>query len=282
VLVISVIIPAYNEEAGIRRQLEGLVGDPTFGDDIEVIVAANGCSDRTAEVARSFGVRVIESSIPSKTVALNAAEAVASGFPRIYLDADIAVTPALLRELAAAVSDAGTYGATAKRVVDASRSRWPVRAFYAINTRLPALQNRLFGRGVIALAKPARDRFGEFPDIIADDMFLDAVVGADERCEIASPVVVLAPATVSELVRRVARSRAGNEQFWAWSQQAQGVRFANPVTGSASTSWLRDVVAPRPTLWPAAFCYVTVLALVALRRKVPGWSASSGWGTRGR
>jgi glycosyltransferase involved in cell wall biosynthesis len=278
--VISVIIPAYNEESGIRRQLERLVGDPAFGDDIEVIVAPNGCSDRTADVARSFGVRVVESTVASKTAALNAAEAVASGFPRIYLDADIAVTPQLLRELAAAVSGDDVYGATAGRMVDASRSTWPVRAFYAINTRLPALQDRLFGRGVIALAKPARDRFGAFPEIIADDMLLDAVVGADERREISSSVVVLAPATLGELVRRVARSRAGNEEFWAWAQVAHDVQFANAVRGSASTSWLRDVVLPRPKLWPAAFSYALVLALVAVRRRLPGWSDRRGWGER--
>jgi glycosyltransferase involved in cell wall biosynthesis len=276
--VISVIIPAYNEESAIRRLLDGLVRSPGFGDDIEVIVAPNGCADATAAVARSYGVTVVELEAASKTAALNAAEAVASGYPRIYLDADIEVTPALLRSLAEAVSQPGVLGATARPVVDLTGSTWPVRAFYGVNSRLPVMRGRLFGRGVIALAEEARGRFDRFPDIIADDMLLDAVVGAQEKAEIEAAVRVVAPATLSELVRRVSRSRAGNDEFRLWARETPEVRLADPVKGASATSWLRHVVLPVPRLWPAGAVYVAVALLVALRRRRRGWSARSGWG----
>src|SRR4051794_12519910 len=48
--MISVIIPAHNEEAYLRRTLNA-VNRQNYG-PYEVIVVANGCSDRTPAVAR--------------------------------------------------------------------------------------------------------------------------------------------------------------------------------------------------------------------------------------
>ena len=109
-------------------------------------------------------------------------------------------------------------------------------------------------------------------------MLLDAVVQAQEKAEIDAPVRVVAPATLSELVRRVSRSRAGNDQFWQWARDTPEVQLADPVPGASATSWLRDVVLPAPRLWPAGVVYVYVAVVVATRRRRRGWSARSGWG----
>jgi glycosyltransferase involved in cell wall biosynthesis len=279
---ITVVIPAYNEAARLGRVLAALLDAPTSGPDIEVVVAANGCTDSTADVARQHGARVIELAAPSKTAALNAADAAATAYPRIYVDADMVLSPELIRELARAVSTPGILAAVPRPEIDVSASSWPVRAYYAINARLPVFEGRLFGRGVIALSKQARDRFDTFPEIIADDMFLDAIVGADERTQIESGVRVVMPRRFGELVRRVARARQGNDQFWVWMRelQARGEAPANPVEGARQGSWLRDVVLPRPRLWPASVVYVTVILLAEARRRRRGWSALSGWGRR--
>ena len=50
---ISVIIPAYNEEAGIAQTLAALVNDPWLS-AAEIIVMDDGSSDRTAEIVGSF------------------------------------------------------------------------------------------------------------------------------------------------------------------------------------------------------------------------------------
>jgi len=52
---ISVVIPCYNEEQGIREVLDRM---PRIVD--EVVVVDNNCTDRTAAVARSMGARVVE------------------------------------------------------------------------------------------------------------------------------------------------------------------------------------------------------------------------------
>ncbi len=53
-LSISVVIPCYNEEAGIRQVIEAM---PSYVD--EVVVVDNNSTDRTSEVARSLGARVV-------------------------------------------------------------------------------------------------------------------------------------------------------------------------------------------------------------------------------
>ena len=100
--MVSVIIAAHDEESVIGACLASLRSQ-RGGPQPEIIVSANGCTDRTAQIAAEAGVRVIDRSEPGKPGALNAADAVAIGFPRVYLDADIVLAPdALERVLRAA------------------------------------------------------------------------------------------------------------------------------------------------------------------------------------
>jgi glycosyltransferase involved in cell wall biosynthesis len=53
---VSIVIPAYNEAANIRRLLTSLLEQETrCARVVEIVVVASGCTDDTAEVARSFG-----------------------------------------------------------------------------------------------------------------------------------------------------------------------------------------------------------------------------------
>jgi glycosyltransferase involved in cell wall biosynthesis len=280
---ISVIVPAFNEGVWIAETLRTLTSSREFGPDIEVIVAANGCTDDTVEIARSFGVRVLEIGIPSKTAALNAADEVASGQVRVYLDADMAVTAGLIRRLAEAADSPGAAAATPRPTVDTSDSSWPVRAYYAINTRLPVFEGHLFGRGIIAISAEARARFTSFPEITADDMFLDAVVRAEEKREIDERVRVVAPRRVAELIRRIARARNGNDEFWRYLRSTDRPNGAPAfaVAGPNSWSWLRDVVLHAPQLLPAACCYVAITVLAERKRRSSGWTTRTGWGRTG-
>jgi cellulose synthase/poly-beta-1,6-N-acetylglucosamine synthase-like glycosyltransferase len=70
--VTSIIIPAHNEQAVVARGIESLDRD-AGADSYQVIVVANGCSDKTCEVARRAWdrVEVVETDVPSKSNALN-------------------------------------------------------------------------------------------------------------------------------------------------------------------------------------------------------------------
>ncbi len=277
---LSVILPAFNEATTLGETLRRLLLPPQCPAGMEVVVVANGCTDDTAAVARSFGVHVLEIPTPSKTAALNAADRVVNGDIRVYMDADTPVTGELLSQLVAAFNRPGVAAAVPRPVIDASGSTWPVRAYYAVNARLPVFRGRLFGRGIIAISAQARSRFERFPEITADDMFLDAVVSAEEKVEIDAVVPVRAPRRSGDLIRRLARAREGNAEFWRFVRTAPpeyGLPV-DPVPGPKSWSWLRHVLLRSPSLLPAALCYVAVVLLAELRRRSPGWDVRSGWG----
>lgn len=59
-----VLIPAHDEEAGLGRTLEAL--RPQLGPADRVVVVADNCTDRTADVARAHGVGVVERSDPAR------------------------------------------------------------------------------------------------------------------------------------------------------------------------------------------------------------------------
>jgi len=189
-----VVIPAHNEEVVLGRGLDGVLSGALLG-EIDVVVVCNGCSDGTADVARSYGdrVRVIETPIPSKTHALNLGDEAARGFPRFYVDADVVLTLDGIRRIAARLGASGAPAAAPVMQVDLSGSSWPVRAFYAIWTQMPYTREGMIGVGVYALSEEGRRRFGRFPDVIADDGYVRALFSPVERVRVDEVPVRMEP-----------------------------------------------------------------------------------------
>ncbi|KAA9106491.1 glycosyltransferase family 2 protein [Microbacterium rhizomatis] len=267
------VIAAHNEERVIGACLEALLGQDVRAGDI--IVVANGCSDRTADVASDYGVTVIDRVEPGKAGALNAGDAVAPSSTRIYLDADIVVpdggVAALVRRLAVEPSVAAVV--PARRLETAGR-QWPVRAYFSINERLPAFRAGLFGRGLIVLSAEGRSRFGAFPAMVADDLFLDSQFDESEKAQVDDvTVVVEAPYTTRELLNRLVRVRRGNAQMRAAAAAGEIDLDVRPADRRA---WLR-VALPHPKLWAAAVAYATI-TLVASRRARRAGTGQAAWG----
>ena len=277
----SVVIAAHNEESGVGACLDALLSQGLHGH--EIVVVANGCSDRTAEVARERGVVVVDREQPGKSAALNAGDAVAVGYPRVYLDADIIVPPGGIHSVLAVFERTPQAAAVVpRRRVETAGRAWPVRAYYAVNVRLPAFQHGLFGRGMITVSAAGRARFAEFPALIADDLFLDAQFTDAEKAEASDvEVVVDAPFTTKELLRRLVRVRRGNAQMRA---AAAAGEVAADVRPSQRWAWLA-ATAGHPRLWPAAVVYVVITAVAGRRARRPAEGAAA-WGqdmsTRGR
>lgn len=82
-LRISVVIPCYNEEEGLQYVIEGL---PDCVD--EVVVVDNNSTDRTAEVARSNGARVVFEERKGYGAAYKAGLPAATGDVIVTLDGD--------------------------------------------------------------------------------------------------------------------------------------------------------------------------------------------------
>jgi len=178
-----------------------------------------------------------------------------------------------LRGIATALASGSALAAVPRRQLELAGRPLPVRAFFAINSRLPVYRDGLFGRGLIALSEAGRARFVDFPDVVADDLFLDSLFSPAEKIEVDSVVArVTTPRRTRDLVRRLIRVRRGNAAMRAAGVRGEVTTGAR-VRPAARMSWLRDVVLPRPWLAPAAACYVAItgLAAVAARRAGPRW-----------
>lgn len=79
----SVVLPCYNEEEGVRVTLADM---PSLVDDL--IVVDNNCTDCTAEVARTMGARVVIETRRGYGAALKAGFRAATGDIIVAMDAD--------------------------------------------------------------------------------------------------------------------------------------------------------------------------------------------------
>ena len=216
----SVVIPAHNEAATIRRCLDALFDGLAPG-ELEVAVVCNGCSDETAALAASSGhpVSVIELEAPSKAAALRAGDVAVRAFPRLYLDADVVLHGSAAR----AVLKRLRTGAVAARPpirYDSRGSSALVRSYYRARSSVPALLGALWGAGVYGLSAAGRSRFGTFPDLIADDLWVDRKFASDEIEIIdCAPVLVTAPRRVRDLMLVLRRTYRGNAETAAADPQ---------------------------------------------------------------
>ena len=183
----AIIIPAWNEERTIARCLRA-VAQQSFTGNLHVVLVSNGSADRTVEVAegqrsqfeaRGWMVTILGIPEASKTAALNVGDPLADGDVQIYLDADAALSPNAVAALAEAVGSEPRLAAP--KLVIAPGNRLFSRAYARTWRRLPPVSDDVIGCGCLAVNRAGRARFGKFPDVIADDLFVRMQFARSER-----------------------------------------------------------------------------------------------------
>lgn len=185
----SILIPAHNEAGYIEPCLEALLASDATGAGVEVIVMANGCTDDTVALAQGYAARFAVKGWPlnvldlpqgGKMGALNAGDAAAQHGARIYVDADVVVSPPLIAQLAAVLDGDGPRYASGGPIVRAAGSAF-TRTYARFWASLPFVTHGVPGFGVFAVNAAARTRWGTFPDIISDDTFVRLSFTPQER-----------------------------------------------------------------------------------------------------
>lgn len=279
--LVSVLIPAHNEAQYIGACLDAVFASEPLpgGAEGEVLVLANGCADDTAERARAavppsgWRLRVLEQAKGGKLAALNAGDAAAGGGVLVYLDADVAVSPGLMAQLAAALSPAQAVGtpryASGSPQVPRARSA-VTRAYARIWTQLPFFTGGVPGFGVFAMTRAGRQRWGQWPDIIADDIFARLSFAPEERVRIAAGYSWPMVEGFRNLVRVRRRQNAGVEEIAArYPELLLHEDKPRPAPARLLGLLARD---------PAGF---VIYALVAAAVKAPLFASGPRW-TRGR
>lgn len=88
--LVSVVIPAHNEGAYIEKCLDCIVkaAKQIEPQQTEIIVVANRCTDDTADVARTYGAKVVENETKCIAAVRNAGAVAARGQFLVTIDAD--------------------------------------------------------------------------------------------------------------------------------------------------------------------------------------------------
>jgi glycosyltransferase involved in cell wall biosynthesis len=265
VTLISIIIPAHNEEAVIGRCVRA-VTDGAGAGEIDVIVVCNGCTDHTAEVARDLGqyVRVIETNVASKVYALNLGDEAATGFPRVYVDADVVLPLEALRKMAMRLEEGDMLAVSPLVRLNLADCSWAVRAFYLIDRRLPSAGETIGGSGVYAISEAGRKRFERFPRVTGDDAFIRRTFKPHERCVVEGCYsTVTPPKKLRGVIAIKTRSHFGNYEL---------ARLYPHLTANVGASNRPVLVklALRPWLWPelAVYGYVKVVARLRAMRQL--------------
>jgi hypothetical protein len=263
--VTTIVIPAHNEGPVIARLLSRLAGEGN-APDLTVIVVANGCTDNTVKVARSFGHNVKVVCIPqaSKYLALMAGDREARDFPRIYVDADIELGLADVRALEAELAKPGVLAAAPERALAFDDCPWVVRWYYDIWLRLPQVRQGLFARGVIAVGEEGHSRLAGLPPLLADDLAASLSFSPAERSIAAGASAVChPPRRTVDLLRRRIRAVTSVTQIERTEQAPES-------TARTSQADLMAILRHSPGTAPrlALFAAVTVTARLAARRAI--------------
>ena len=94
-MILSIIIPTYNEEEYLPILLES-IKNQSF-DDYEIIVADANSTDKTREIAESYGCIVVDGGLPAK--GRNNGAKIAKGEYLLFLDSDLMLTDEYLRNV---------------------------------------------------------------------------------------------------------------------------------------------------------------------------------------
>ncbi|WP_324649595.1 glycosyltransferase [Georgenia sp. H159] len=262
----SIIIPAHNEESVIGALLTALTAERT---DAEIVVVANGCTDGTARAARTFpGVRVLETPVPSKMGALALGDREASRFPRFYVDADVVLGSADLRELGAALRLPGVHAAGPTRHLVMDGVSWTVRAYYTVWSRLPGVATELYGRGVIAVDEVGHGRLAAWRAAMSDDLVAAMSFAPDElRVVDTARVLIRPPRHYRDLLRRRVRAMTGNRQLTR-DTGAPGLRASRTGIGTLATLARRE-----PATLPAIAVFLGTAVVSRARAR---WAVARG------
>ena len=105
---VAVVIAAHNEEQDIGPKLANVLAQDYPRDLLDVVVAADGCTDGTEDVVRGYaasGVRLMPLARGGKAMALNAAIASCDADVLVFSDANSMLAPGALRALVAPFAD---------------------------------------------------------------------------------------------------------------------------------------------------------------------------------
>ncbi len=218
--MLTIIIPAYNEASVIRKCLDSLLLQ-SYQDTLEIFVAANGCSDQTALIARQYksdfqkkgyALTVLEITQGNKNNALNQADALASFASRLYLDADVVCAETLITELITELAPCEPVYASGTLNIQEGSS-FASRCYGTIWKSTPYIRDTIPGCGCYAVNAAGRRLWGRFPKIHSDDKYVRLLFSHKQRRQVRAVYYWPLPQGFFTLINIRTRWTRGNRQL---------------------------------------------------------------------
>lgn len=109
--MLSVVIPARNEEKNLRSCVESLKASAqSAGAKLEIVVVINRCTDRTEEVGRSLGAQIVYEDACNLSKIRNAGVRASNSEFIITLDADNVVSKNMILKVLSSLRDPNIIG----------------------------------------------------------------------------------------------------------------------------------------------------------------------------
>jgi glycosyltransferase involved in cell wall biosynthesis len=141
--ILSIAIPAHNEEKFIGRCLESIHSSANLASQsVEVVVALNRCTDRTEAIATSLGARCVVEDAKCIAAVRNAAVRATKTDAVATLDADSWMSPKTVQAILMNVHNPSYIGG--------GTAIWPERMSVGMFFSLLAIAPYVFKRGVSA------------------------------------------------------------------------------------------------------------------------------------
>lgn len=160
---ISFIVPVRNDAAGLRRCLDSIRAQR---DGIEIVVADNGSTDTSAQVAQELGARVL--SLPGLSISAvrNRAAKAARGRLLAFIDADMQLAPGWL---AAALRHFDTSGidAAGADYSPQPQATWVQHLYNGLREHRPGVnEGRWLASGNMVVTRTMFERLGGFDETL--------------------------------------------------------------------------------------------------------------------
>lgn len=264
----SVVVPVRNEAASLDRTIPALLA-AARGEQARLLWVCNGCTDDSAaRIRRLVGpdAEIIVLPEAGKTLALQAGDRrLGDVFPRLYLDADTWLRPGDLRRLFAPLREGRADLVTAAKAFEYGKASDLATAIARCWLALPYARQHSF-LGALAVSAAGRTRWEDWPPLLADDLFLSAMIPPTRRLMVPEAVATTwPPRDLPTWIRTRARWMRGERQM-----RAAG--FDLPVAPLQRGALLQRLAARSTRRGAAAFVLVRLLAAVlAWRTETLGW-----------
>lgn len=246
---LSICLPVYNEERCIGKTLESAL-DQTFDGKKEILIGANGCTDKTTEIVRNYSarypeVRLVEITERGKPNTWNILRSQARNNLILFGDGDVHFDRYAFESLYDALNtgDKIAYGAT--NIPYLKESNWLVQILKS-DSSIPqaCLYGRLYGIDNSRTQKVLESRkIYKMPeDVILEDLWLSLAIGS-ENWEIEKSAKVYytpyglteAPKMFRRQARGVSQIRKGYKELFNTEKNAQ-----NPLSTANRFRRLRN------------------------------------------